>query len=433
MRPNKILNLTALALDAIWACLLAFIAYSIVAHTVEMLDERHFNTTVARHFGTYNDFRCYYAVGRIAGSEQRSRILDRDAQREFYCRYATPSGASCADFSENPYLPFFALAMQPLARLPLNVSFVAWSFIGMISFAISIVLLGLSKRDRGSIGTPFAIVLGALASLPALRCLILGQAGFIMTALIALFFLLWMRRYPKLAGVVMAISTFKVQFLPFTLIPVLAQRKWNILIAFAIAEAVLLGASLLAFGITPVQDFIRNTTHMGSRPWEGAYTMLCLRAFYSYLPHQIEIPLLVITSLAGMVLVFWLWKRAPELDSGPRSCWLIASSTTLLLLTSMYTNLYDALMLAIAAVLTLRTAGTANLFSGDIRSRLWWLILFTYPITSWIVWVALGRANHFTYHFSSLILICLSVLALSLVLRLPAASQAFPADGESPQ
>lgn len=433
VRPSKILNLSAFAFDAIWAFLLAYLVVSFCIHTLEMLDEQTFNTIVKTRFGSYNDFRAYYAVGKIAISDQPREVLNPEVQRQFYCRFSTPPGASCADYSEIPYAPIFAVLMMPFAGLPLNVSYVVWSFMGIVGFAAGITLLGFSRSERASPIVPVAVVIGTLASLPALRCLILGQASFVIAALIALYFMLWMRGHERLAGVVMALTTFKIQFIPYTLIPALAQKKWRILVSFAITELVLFGVAFAVLGEKPFVDYVSLTTRMGGRPWQDAYTMLCVRSIYSYLPHGIAIALSILTCLAGIAAVYLLWRSAPALDSGRSSCWLIASSIVLLLLTSVYSNLYDGVLIAVAAVLTLRTVGVKTLLEPDFRYKLWWLILFTYPITSWIVWLVLGRENHFTYHWSTLMLGVLTALGLSLVLRPPAANQASPADGESPQ
>jgi hypothetical protein len=391
-----------------------------------MVNARQFEDGIRNVRGNYNDFRAYYALGRIADSPDKANMMQREVQRDWYCRVSTPAGADCSDYSPIPYLPFFSLAWMPLAKLPINVSYVAWSVIGVIGFYLSVCALGFSRIPKSTVFAPILIAACALGSVPALRCLVLGQSAFVITALVALYYVCWIRRWDVTAGVIMALTTFKPQFLIYTLIPPVVKKRGVILLSFVITEVLLCGATIAVLGVKPLLECFTATAKLGSTNWDQIWTMLSIISLYFYASHTVMMILWAITFGAGVVLLGWLWKRGSDTN------WLIAATVCTSLLIS-YSQLYDAILLAVPAVITLGAAGARNVFKPDWRERLWWAILYVYPVCSWIVWAVFGRFSHMSYHWFTLVLMAQAALAISLALRPPAASPDAPVVAESPQ
>lgn len=426
MRPSKISNLVALAFDLLCASLLLFVAAQIVEHTCEMANAKRFSDGVRDVRGNYNDFRAYYALGRIADSPDKARVMDPAVQKDWYCRVSTPPGADCADAMPIPYVPFFAVAWAALSKLPISISYVVWSLLGVIGFVASCAALGYARRPRSSRFAPLILPLCALASVPVLRCLVLGQCALIEAALIAAFYTCWIRRWDVPAGVCMALTTFKPHFLIFTLIPPIAQKRMRVLSSFLLTELVLAAITLAVLGWKPLADCFSAAARLGSTNWDQTWTMLTIMALYWHVSYRFMVIAGVITYLAGVATLAWCWKRGGETN------WLIAATICACLLIS-YSQLYDAILLAVPAVITLAQAGARNIFSGRRREKLWWALFYFYPAFSWTVWLVLGRYNPMSYHSFTLILIAQTALAISLALRPPAANPGAPGGAEFPQ
>lgn len=426
MRPSKILNLVAFGFDLIVASLLVFVAAQLILHTLDQANSKAFDEGTRQVRGNYNDFRTYYALGRIAESSERANLMEVEVQRQWFCSVSTPSGADCSGYRPNPYLPFFSVAWMLIAKLPLNVAYVAWSIAGVIAFTSSLFALARTSIPRGSMIAAILIPVFAIASIPGWRCVVIGQCSFVIGALLALYFVSWIRRWDLLAGGFIALASFKPHFIIPMLIPALVKTRLRILVSFAIAEVVLLGLSIAILGPKPLLDWVSANARHGSTNWDDIWTMLSLSGIYSYLPQPLSTIAIASTFVAGCAIIAWCWKR------GTDSYWLIASTICVGLLTS-YSQLYDAILLAVPAAVTLYPAGARNLFSGDWRTRLWWGLLYLYPAITWFVWLGLGRYNHISYHAFTAILFAQSALAVSLALRPPAANPDVPAVAESPR
>jgi hypothetical protein len=410
VQSNKVLNLSAFAFDLLMGCICAALVFSFVTRTLEQLAPATFRANFG--FGQLNDFRAYYAFGKLAQSGTRSSLYEPPMQKQFFCNDATPPGQSCEDFAYIPYAPFFALVMLPFAQMKLNVSYVFWEMLSIALFAGAAILLAFAPAERPSKFAPYAIVLGALASIPALRNIILGQSAFLIGAGMAAFYYCWMTGRERLAGVFAALTTFKPQFITFMLLPALAQKRWQIFVGFAVAEVVLWLAAGLFLGGKPLTDYFLATRRVASFDWDETFTMLCLLSFFHYLPHTLTLILWIGTFTVSVAFIGWLWYRSPALSRDPRSCRLVAATIVVSLLTSLYTQLYDAILLLLPAILTLRVAGCKNLFGGSPARKMWWFLLYGLPIVSWAVWLSLGRDNPWTYHFFTLALVFLSIVSL---------------------
>jgi hypothetical protein len=224
----------------------------------------------------------------------------------------------------------------------------------------------------------------------------------------------------------MALTTFKPHFLIFTLIPPIAQKRWRILLSFVVTELALCGITVALLGPKPLVDCLSAAARLGATNWEQTWTMLTIMALYWHVSHTFMAVAGVITYIAGVAVLGWCWSRRGDTN------WLIAATVCTCLLMS-YSQLYDAILLAVPAVITLSQAGARNMFSGCRREKLWWALLYLYPVFSWAVWLVFGRYNPMSYHSFTFVLIAQTALSISLVLRRPAASPGAQAADESLQ
>jgi arabinofuranan 3-O-arabinosyltransferase len=144
------------------------------------------------------------------------------------------------------YPPFYLFVAAALATLPYAVAHAGWSAISFLPFVAAV-------RASAASSTGYLLALGA----PALVANVLvGQNGFLTAALIG-FSLVFLEKRPVLAGICLGLLTYKPHFGILFPIALVAAGHWRAFIAAGVTALVLVGASILAYGIEPWLAFVR--------------------------------------------------------------------------------------------------------------------------------------------------------------------------------
>lgn len=209
------------------------------------------------------DFINNWVGPQLAASGHLATLFDLDA---YHAAIGTLFGAPLP-FHNWGYPPFTLLLLWPLGQLPYFAALSLWTG-GLFAVFAGVTLKGVEPGRR-------LRALALLALAPA--CLINavgGQNGFL-TAALLLGGLLALDRRPVLAGILFGLLTCKPHLglvLPLVL---LALGAWRTIAAAVATTLVLVGASLLAFGIEPWQHYLLET---------GAYQYGLLERFTGFYP-----------------------------------------------------------------------------------------------------------------------------------------------------
>jgi len=146
------------------------------------------------------------------------------------------------------YPPHFILFLRPLSALSYGAAYAVWSAVGLALFALSVwATFGRSWR-----------VVGFTALAPAaLLCLLLGQTGLMMSALLV-GGVGWLWRRPVLAGILLGLLTCKPPLgllVPFALA---AGGHWRAVVSASLTAGVLFLASLAIFGLEGWTIYLSN-------------------------------------------------------------------------------------------------------------------------------------------------------------------------------
>lgn len=152
-----------------------------------------------------------------------------------------------------PYPPTFLLVIAPLGVLPYFDAFVAWEIVTLLG---CIVVVYLIVRQRPAI----ALV---LASPYTLWNFLAGQNGFLTASLIGAS-LLSLAHRPVLAGMLMGCLSYKPQFGILFPVALAASNQWRAFASAAGMAALLVGASIAAFGTSVWINFPRGLVIQGS-------------------------------------------------------------------------------------------------------------------------------------------------------------------------
>jgi hypothetical protein len=142
------------------------------------------------------------------------------------------------------YPPLFLFVAGGLALLPYMSAFLAWVVTTAALYTGMIVKI--ARRKEAAL---FALALPA-----AFGNMLVGQNGFLTAAIVGAV-LLTLKKKPVIAGLFLALLTYKPQFgLVFPLV-LLADRNWCALASAAMCTVLLLAVSWLAFGSSPFVAF----------------------------------------------------------------------------------------------------------------------------------------------------------------------------------
>jgi arabinofuranan 3-O-arabinosyltransferase len=287
-----------------------------------------------------NDFVAVWAAGRLVLDGHPASAYDWSLHREVEIAVA---GRDFASYYGWHYPPTFLLVAAPLAALPYLAAWAAWLAITMPAYVAAV---------RAIIGERVGIVL-ALGFPGVLWNISVGQNGFLTAALIG-GTLVCLERRPVLAGVCLGLLTYKPQFgLLFPVILVFDQR-WRVILAASATAAVLVAASLLAFGLESWHAFFAWMPVTGNAVFaEGRAGLLKLQSLFGmvrWLGGGMAAAWLAqgLLVAAAIVSLPWLWRQRVRYEI--KAAALAAAA----MLATPYLYIYDFPVLAIPLAFLMR-------------------------------------------------------------------------------
>jgi hypothetical protein len=303
------------------------------------------------------------------------------------------------------YPPTALLLIAPVSLLPYKWALVVWSILGAGTLG---AVLWKVVRDPA--------LVAALLLFPAVSlCLINGQSGLFLAALVAGGLILLDRR-PWLAGIVLGIATVKPQMVLLLVPGLLLGRYWKTVGAVAATFLLLVVLSFLAFGTATWAGFLSNVLggvdileHV--RPLERMPSVL-VAASLAGLSRSSATALQVLVGLLMLVAVGWTWiRRLPLAIRG--SALLFASP-----LVTPYSFDYDLAVLTVAFAWLALEVGRRGWLRGE---KALIALLWISPIAGWMLAKSTG------------ILITPLVLLAAALMVLRAAREAAPAEPGEPE
>ncbi|HEU0309893.1 MAG TPA: glycosyltransferase family 87 protein [Sphingomicrobium sp.] len=262
-----------------------------------------------------------------------------------------------------PYVPTMLLWIAPLSKVPFWAAYAGWVALSVAAFVRS-CRAHLSKREIGL----------ALISLPMVYCLLTGQVSAFLTAL-----LLWACRTPNriAAGIALAvIASIKPQLVLLAPLLLLATRDWRALGSSALALAVLIAISLLAYGVGTWENWIGSLDHFQEIiVRNGVLTVMVTPAAAAQLWGLPPLPFMALGAAVGVWLVIHCRNQAPLFQATA-----IAAGS---LLSAPYAVLYD--LVAVVPFLAW------SIFRGSMVSALVISSLVSWSLNSLPLWVAAFR------------------------------------------
>jgi len=355
------------------------------------------------------DFFQYYQASELARSKLDScNVYNPDRQRTWFNQLVAPLSSNEVFYNQQP--PNFFPFLYPISLLPANYSYVIWCVLQTLFGLGSLYALGscgsLSKRDR------FLFLLGVLASFPAYSLIWHGNTTFWLVGWLSAYILCFIKKRDILGGVFMSFSTFKPQYMFLMLLPALAGKRIKLMAAFAVTELILLSIASLIIGADNVicyPSIVKKAESYAGFIGVNPQVMISLRGvFAQFVSIHDSLTYTSVLMFLSLIPMFFVWiKNQSNENNLP---WLWATTICLAVLLSPHCHLFDFLLLAMAAVLTLKNLSILKLSSESTSYRIWCTLILLFPLASWIANYAIGQKLAPVAFFFPMIL-ALSVLS----------------------
>jgi len=402
-----------LFISTLYAAVLAGFLAVLFNYSFEMISGPLFHEFTHQFPLRFQDFLRFYSIGQILCSDEKMHVYDPEVQLRFFNALISPAHTDKVMFVQHP--PFLFSFFIPFASLPLNQSYGAW-FICSILFGSAPVILLLLQKRKLSILQLFSFFIGFAVCLPAWRAHYIGQLSWFLVGLFAFYVWALLVKRRVLAGAMLALTLAKLQYLPFLLLPLMANRSKKLLVSFAVSVVLLLCIAGTTVGWSNVfgYPFILLSTESSQDVGLFPEEMVCLRGPLSCFPRPIA---LFISGASGLlafmflVAIWWRYRTPTEQEYR----WLISLTLIAALVFAPHVHHYDCLILAIPAALTLTTVDPFEAVKLPSRPfRCWTLLFIVYPAFSWIVSMLTFLGDKLYYLFTifdiSMLILCYLVL-----------------------
>lgn len=361
----------------------------------------HFFRSNGQNSFSFIDYVAFYSAGKIVLSDARSQIYQFATQLAAYNKTLTESLGAKISVDHIPLgqsVPWFFAMLAPFSTMPILVSYIAWCLAGL---SLSGFWLWKILKQNGY-STLFCVLflLGVVGSYPYEHLMDDGQNSAFILAAAAFMLYSWFRGNDTACGVGLALMSIKPQYAVFLVIPVIAMRRWKVLVSAAVGGALLVVVSALIFGVKTIMDY-PALLHQTEKTDPAVFPtwMVSIRGPLSILMDldlalNISTIVFAITFLA--MLVFWLKfvaKKSKEPNESkesnePQTKIRIAIAMTLMMciLSSPHTHIYDLVIFAAAvAVVPMRSFfETAGLPTAAV---VWSRVMVLYPLISFCIYL----------------------------------------------
>lgn len=339
------------------------------------LDNRKYDVT---------DFFQYYQASQLAVSELSHQVYDPVVQREWFNKLIAPLHSDKIFYNQQP--PYFYPLLIPLSFLPANFAYTTWCVLQTALGLTAVWLVGrqgvLNERQRK------IFLLGVLASFPAYICLWHGNTSFWLLGFLGLYVHFLYRKKDFFAGVMLSLSTIKPQYAFVMSIPIFGMWRWKALIAAILTEVTLLVLAVVVIGWQNVIGYPAIVTNAESNPlFIGVkpQVMASIRGIFAqFLTIKESLQATTAIMFISLIPLLILWIKTAKANSSNRLRWAWALTIMLAVLVSPHTHVFDCVLIALAAVLTMPTLSLIDLKQLPTWQRIWCGILILFPPMGWL-------------------------------------------------
>ncbi|MCI5046074.1 MAG: DUF2029 domain-containing protein [Aquisalinus sp.] len=355
--------------------LLVLMSYGVYIHAI--LTAENMNLQAGPPVG--GDFVAFWGAARAVLDGLAADIYQMQVFEAYLLDNAMPRERFGLTWQYPPTYYFF---IMPLAALPFFPGYVLWSGGTMVLF-----IFVLSRVCR----LEWAGLLILFAAPVMFNAVITGQNGFLTASLLVLA-AAYPDKRPILAGVAAGLLTFKPQLGILLPVAFIAAGCWRAFFSAALTAIALAFASVMVFGLETWTAFIESIINVGGGVKDAIYPIhkmpTVFAAFHkSGLPSDIAMVLQIISALAAMALIGFVWRKVKAADL--RAAILCAA----VFLCSPYAYYYEMTVLVLPVIVIVKRAIEDGWLPGEeLGIALIWLAPLFLPGLSKYIGAQAGLA-----------------------------------------
>ncbi len=377
--------------SAIYIIFLAAYALSFLGYYLEIINPSKFYSTITKNQYYFLDFARYYTFAKMIGLNLGHKLYFPDVQKSVFSSVIYP--AKCFDYYVE-YPPYNGIIFYPLILFNFNLSYVLFSLLSLIFYFAVITYL----KNKLSVNNEFNILyfnLGVFACLPTMYNILLGQINFLIAGSIYLFFAALLFNKPFRYAFVNLFIFCKPHYLFFfSLIP-LIKLKFKFL---AVSLAVFILLVFISYLCTGFENTFNYPKILYDIHAKGQYQgividseivashvkyIISLRSLFNiFMSKQYAVILSFITFIIG-TFASYVVIRKTRFEPGQNFAWSVSLVTLIFVVTCPHFFAQDLIILALPALITMKSLDLGKILEYDIYYKTWSLIFYFYPIWSW--------------------------------------------------
>jgi hypothetical protein len=317
------------------------------------------------------DFGFFWLSGKLAAGGHTAQIFDFKTWLAIQDAFFNPNGTdpyACANYNRFFYPPTLLFLTIPLGLLPYAVALGMWILTTFAFYEVTIYAIVPRRTTLIVAATPAFVILANV---------FMGHNGFFTAALIGLV-LVFLERRPWLAGIFLAVLTYKPQFGLLFPIALVASRNWRVIV---VATAVTVALGLLAamsFGSAGWAEFIAAFHDRGSDLGPAPGVEPRLQTVFGFFELLGASPWLswVVQAIVSVIVIVGIWTlwSAKQISYNLKAAALCAG----LFLVSPYALFYDLSILCVAVAFFVKEGLARGFLPGERVTMLgfWVALLF---------------------------------------------------------
>jgi hypothetical protein len=371
------------------------------------------------------DFSKFYIAGLLAWSPDRSRMYDLHTQLV----WIQNTLGTLNHTSDNiPYTPMFCVVMRVFTWLPIEQAMLLALF---STFSLAVLCVTAILMQKGHLTKLECLVFWILALTPlsVTEIFQLGQTTFFWMAMMAAFYLGFLKKNDVLSGIALAFLALKPQYALLATAAPVSSKRWKLLAAAVLAELVLVLFTTCVVGLDTMiyyPKFINWAAARGSTfipNHNPTLSMITLRGLLvPFLPEALNWQIGGAINLLVWVPLFLVWRKSAKIGEEALS-WAIALTIACTVFFSAHSMLYDFMLVTIGWAATLKSGElSGEIAPGDTLKRIWVALFWLLPGFTWLL-----ASLHISYEGSArthaiilLCIICIASLRLAKLFNLPA-------------
>lgn len=374
------------AVDALFLTSLALWTFAVGDNIVRILRDRTSVYSMEKGIFTHIDFLTFYMASKIVMSpEDRHNLYDPVVQLKYYNEIISPAKITKTGYVQNP--PYFFFLIAPVGLLPLRESYLLWNA-SSIMFGIA----GLCLLSRASVVRTkleyVVFALGAVTCFPSCDSIFDGQFTWWLVGLMSILFWAIIKRRDLIASLLLSIMSIKPHFALVMALPALIDKRWRLMGQTAAFVLILIALSGIFIGwdnLIRWPQFLMYSETTDNYAMVFPERMVSLRGPASlFLANKPAFSLSSLAFAAGLLLSLWCWWKA-LVKKEFKSQWCVAVTILCLLNFCPHMHIYDCVLLAIPAMLTLPAvlpSKLAGIKKFPFAYKLWCWLMISYPPAS---------------------------------------------------